>query len=138
MKYKLKVEPKASSDGGFGERLFSFAVVDLDRSESYPQNFVCMLPVDVIARGKTLSAFQKLFGDNSVEQAKTLLTEALESEGDSKVRAEIERRLKRLTPEPVKLTKCSMCGKQFNPGWARKFRKKYCPECMTRKYAGQS
>src|SRR3989304_7311899 len=75
---------------------FRFAVVDLDKSKSYPSNFVCMLPMKIDADGKSQSVFLQIFGDKSVEQARALLTGALETESDSEVKAEIERRLKLL------------------------------------------
>ena len=135
MNFRLKIEPKGFLDDLSGGRLFSFAVVDLDRSKSYPLNFVCMLPVNIGT--KAGSAFQTIFGGRSIEQAKALLTAALESENDLRVKAGIERRLKLLAPEPATLVKCSSCGKTFNPGWTRKFRKKFCPECMAKKYGGR-
>jgi len=75
---------------------FRFAVVDLDKGKNYPLNFVCMLPMKIGADGKSRSVFQQIFGDKSVEQAKALLTGALETESDSEVKSEIERRLKLL------------------------------------------
>ena len=77
-------------------RRFRFAVVDLDKCKNYPLNFVCMLPLRVSADGKAASVFVKIFGDKSVEQARALLTGALETESDSEVKAEIARRLKLL------------------------------------------
>ncbi len=138
MNFKLKIEPKDLREESFGPRRFSIAVVDLDRSKSYPQNFVCMLPVRIDPRDQAGSAFQRVFGNKSVEQAKALLTQALESEDDSDVRAEIERRLKLLEPKRVSLVPCSGCGKLFNPGYARRFRKKYCSECMAKKYGSRN
>ena len=75
-------------------RRFRFAVVDLDKGKNYPLNFVCMLPMKIDADGKSQSVFLQIFGDKSVEQARALLTGALETESDSEVKAEIERRLK--------------------------------------------
>jgi len=137
MRLRLKIEPKSFSDDNLGRRLFSFAVVDLDRSKSYPQNFVCMLPGKIGKLGKGESAFQRIFGGKSMEQAKALLTRALKLEDDSEIRAEIGRRLKLLDPEPAALAKCCGCGKTFNPGWVRRYRRKFCPECMARKYGSR-
>jgi hypothetical protein len=80
---------------------FRFAVVDSDKSNSYPLNFVCMLPTKISAGGKSQSVFLQIFGDKSLEQARALLTGALETESDSEVKAEIERRLKLLEAKPV-------------------------------------
>jgi len=138
MNFRLKIEPKGFSDEVSGKACFSFAVVDLDRSKTYPQNFVCMLPMHFGKQGKVDSAFQKVFGEKSVEQAKALLTAALKTEDETAVKVEIERRLKLLEPASDLLVKCSGCGKTFNPGWMRRFRRKFCPECMARKYGSRN
>jgi len=138
MSLRLKIEPKGFSENDSGTRLFSFAVVDLARSKSYPQNFVCMLPLHLDANGKVENIFQRLFGDKSVEQAKALLNKALKSEDDSDVKKEVTRRLKLLEPNPPLQVKCSICGKKFKPGWVRRFRRKYCPQCMQKKYGDQN
>jgi hypothetical protein len=82
-------------------RRFRFAVVDLDKGKDYPLNFVCMLPMKIDGGGKSPSVFLQIFGDKSVEQARALLTGALETESDSEVKAEIERRLKLLEAKPI-------------------------------------
>jgi len=82
-------------------RRFRFAVVDLDKGKKYPLNFVCMLPTKIDADGKSQSVFLQIFGDKSLEQARALLTGALETESDSEVKAEIERRLKLLDAKPI-------------------------------------
>jgi len=51
-----------------------FAVVDLDKSKNYPANYVCMLPQQPSANGKAHNVFSKLFGNDSLELAKRLLT----------------------------------------------------------------
>jgi hypothetical protein len=80
---------------------YRFAVVDLDKSKRYPLNFVCMLPMKIDADGKSQSVFLEIFGDKSLEQTRALLTGALETESDSEVKAEIERRLKLLEAKPT-------------------------------------
>ncbi len=82
-------------------RRFRFAVVDLDKPKNYPLNFVCMLPMKIDADSKSQSVFLQIFGDKSMEQARALLTEALETETDSEVKAEISRRLKLLEGKPT-------------------------------------
>src|SRR3990170_3474916 len=82
-------------------RRFRFAVVDLDKGKNYPLNFVCMLPTKIDADGKSQSVFLQIFGDKSVEQARALLTGALETESDSEVKAELLRRLKLLEAKPT-------------------------------------
>jgi hypothetical protein len=79
-----------------------FAVVDLDKSDHYPENFVCGLPS---LKGSMLKKtaeypFLQFFGNRSSEVAKALLTDALTEEGDLEVTAELERRLKLLETKP--------------------------------------
>jgi len=73
-----------------------------------------MLPSQ-FGKGKTDSAFLKLFGDKSLEQAKSLLKTAWEKEDDSDVKAEIERRLKLLEPKGVNQISVAVRGNSFNP-----------------------
>jgi len=116
---------------------FRFAVVDLDKSDSYPSNFVCMLPTQISGKTKPQSAFLQVFGDRSIEQARALLAEALETEEDSEVKAEIEKRLKMLEPERVIQIKCSGCGKLFQPRRVRKHQQNFCEECMKKKFGSR-
>jgi hypothetical protein len=124
------------NDYSLGRR-FRFAIVDLDKSQSYPSNFVCMLPAQISGEGKPHSIFLQVFGDKSIEQAKALLTGALETEDDSEVKAEIERRLKLLEPKPVSQIECSACGKFFQPRRVRRFKQNFCPECMKKKFGSR-
>jgi hypothetical protein len=118
------------------QRNFRFAVVDFSKSESYPSNFVCMLPLKLGA-GKTDSVFLKLFGNKSLEQAKFLLNAALKAENDSVIKAEIERRLKLLDPVQTSQIKCSSCGKVFHPQRIRRYRKNFCQTCMKKRYGNR-
>ncbi len=113
---------------------FRFAVVDLDKAKSYPLNFVCMLPTKINADAKTPSVFLQVFGDKSMEQAKALLTQALETEEDSEVKAEIVRRLGLLEPNSTIQIKCRTCGNLFQPKPAKRFRQKLCQECVKKKF----
>ncbi len=128
-------ELNSKEDNPF-QRNFRFAVVDFNKSESYPSNFVCMLPLKLGA-GKTDSVFLKLFGTKSVEQARVLLTAALKVENDSVIKAEIERRLKLLDPAQPTQIKCSSCGTLFRPQRIRRYRKNFCQSCMKKKYGNR-
>ena len=125
-----------AADYSVGRR-FRFAVVDLDKGKNYPLNFVCLLPTNINADGKSQSVFLQVFGDKSVEQARALLTGALETEGDSEVKAEITRRLKLLEPKPISQIKCSDCRKLFQPRRVRKHRRNFCEECMKKKFGNR-
>ncbi len=128
-------ELNSKEDNPF-QRNFRFAVVDFSKAESYPSNFVCMLPLKLGA-GKTDSVFLKLFGNKSLEQAKVLLTAALKAENDSVIKAEIERRLKLLDPVQSAQIKCSSCGKVFHPLRIRRYRKNFCQACMKKRYGNR-
>ena len=109
---------------------YRFAVVDSDKSQTYPSNFVCMLPMK-IGEG---SVFVKVFGDKSLEQAQLLLKESLKREADGEVKAEIERRLKLLEPKQNSPIKCSYCGKLFQPVGMRRYKHHFCPDCLHKSY----
>ena len=123
-------------DDNNGRKNFRFAVVNCSKVKSYPQNFVCMLPSH-FGKGKVDSAFLKLFGDKSLEQAKALLKDAWEREDDSEVKVEIERRLKLLEPKEINEIKCCRCGKLFQSKSVRKFKKSFCEECMKKRFGSQ-
>ena len=118
---------------GYSQRYhIRFAIVDFDKSQEYPSNFVCMLPRQVSGNSKQYSVFAEVFGNQSSELAKRLLTEALETEDDSEIKAEIEKRLKLLEPKPIQI-KCRVCGKSFEPKLMGRFRQKTCQECRQEK-----
>ena len=127
----------SAKDYSLGKR-FRFAVVDLDKSKSYPSNFVCVLPTQMGDKGKSKSVFLQVFGDRSIEQARALLTGALETEEESEVKAEIEKRLKMLEPERVIQINCSGCGKLFQPRRVRKYQQNFCEECLKKKYGSRT
>ena len=124
------------NDYSLGRR-FRFAVVDLDKSANFPVNFVCMLPAQISSDKKNPSIFPRVFGDKSLELARKLLTEALETEDDSEIKAEITRRLKLLEPKPISQIECSACGKLFQPRRVRRFKRNFCPECMKKKFGSR-
>ena len=126
MKNELKVFPIDTDLG----RKFRFAVLDLDRSVDYPANFVCVLPTAISNEGKVNNVFFQIFGKESLEQAKLLLTEALKSENEAEVKVEIARRLTLLEHKSIIQIKCSRCGKLFHVRWIRKFKKNFCEECL--------
>jgi len=117
-------------------RHIQFSVIDLDKSNEYPANYVCMLPLDPRPRanGRAHSIFSKLFGNDSLEFAKRLLTKALKTENDSDIKAEIEKRLELLEPKPPVQVKCIICRNFFEPRWRKQ---KICQECRQKKYVSQ-
>jgi hypothetical protein len=97
---------------------------------------VCMLPLQPRANGKAHNVFSELFGNDSLERAKRLLSKALKTENDSEIKAEIEKRLKLIEPKPAVQVKCRVCGNFFEPR-RRRFKQKICQECTRKKYASQ-
>ena len=125
---------KRNYDRGYHARThLRFAVVDLNKSKSYPENFVSMLPMRIDSDGKMPSTFTKFFGSKSLETARRLLTKALKKEDDSEIKAEIARRLNLLEPNPVIHVKCRVCRKFFQTQKERTRKQKICPECMKRR-----
>jgi hypothetical protein len=137
MKFQLQISERSSRKDYFSDRRFSFAVIDLDKAEWYPLNFVCMLPMNLSADGAVESIFERVYGDKCFEVAKKLLLESLEQEHDSKVRGEIERRLKLLELKPDIEKRCLACGKLFQVQPAKRFKQKYCPECVKKKFGNR-
>jgi hypothetical protein len=101
MKLELSVSKKNANrpSGYMGDVVF--AVVDLDRAESYPLNFVCVLPKRIECGCKPSSRFLEIYGKESSQIAFRLLTKALRKESDPTVKSEIEKRLKALQPKPI-------------------------------------
>jgi hypothetical protein len=110
-----------------------FAVVDLNKSKSYPENFVSMLPMRIDSNGKLSSVFTNFFGKKSLKIARGLLTESLKKEHGSEIKAEIARRLKLLDPSPVIHIKCRVCKKFFQTQKERALKQKNCSECLKRR-----
>jgi len=106
-----------------------FTVVDLNKSKSYPENFVSMLPMRIDSDGKLPSAFTRFFGNKSLETARKLLTKASKTEGDSEIKAEIARRLNLLDPNPLIQIKCRVCKKFFQTTKKELLKLKFCPKC---------
>ena len=137
MRLCLQVSERDGGKGYSSDRRFSFAVIDLDKAETYPLNFVCMLPMQLSPDRKTENAFLKVFGDKRVEVAKKLLLEALGRESDSEVKGEIERRLTLLEPKPDFGKRCMMCGIIFQAKPTHRYKQKYCPECLKKRFGNR-
>ena len=77
-----------------GHTVIHCIIVDSDIPKGYPANFLCVLPLRKGLIDDQRSRFSEIFGDKKVEIAKRLLIESLEIETDSKIKAEIKRRLR--------------------------------------------
>ena len=133
MNFKLRIFRRDYTNNLSAWNHLRFAVVDLNKSKSYPENFVSLLPMRIDSTGKLPSAFTKFFGNKSLATAQRLLTEALKTEGDSEIKAEITRRLDLLEPNPFIQIKCRVCKKFFQTKKKRLFKPKICPECLKRR-----
>jgi hypothetical protein len=134
MAFRLQVFKHDAREGNSGWT-YRFAVVDINKSKSYPANFVCMLPIKLY-QGKANygSVFGTLFGDKSLDFAIGLLSDALKTEGDAEVKAEIEKRLKLIDPKQVNVDKCNQCKKAFQPRKIRRYKQYLCDECLNKRY----
>jgi hypothetical protein len=130
--FKLKIFKRDYTNDHAAWNHLRFAVVDLNTSENYPSNFVSMLPMRIDSDGKIQSTFTKFFGTKSLETARKLLAEALKKEDDSEIKAEIERRLNLLEPNPAIQIKCRVCKKIFQTQKERASKQKICPKCIKR------
>ena len=112
---------------------YLFAVIDLDKSKQYPQNFVSVLPKKIDAIVKPSNKFEELFGNESLEMAKQLLEKALKSRPDAEIAKAIMGRLKLLELKTANKTKCLNCGKLINQSKRRYRTYKFCFECHSKK-----
>jgi hypothetical protein len=127
MTFELKVFMRDYDEGQNAWNRMRFAVIDLNKSEDYPENFVSMLPMRI----NSDNVFTKFFGNKSLETARRLLTKSLKKEHRAEIKAEIERRLNLLEPNTVIDIRCHVCKKFFQTQKeARK--QKICPKCLKR------
>jgi len=130
--FELRIFEGDYARGNYAWSHLRFAVVDLNKSEDYPGNFVSMLPMRIGSEGKIASVFTKFFGNESLETARGLLNKSLKKKHSPQITAEIERRLNLLEPNPVIHIKCGVCKKFFKTRKERAGKQKICPECMKR------
>jgi hypothetical protein len=115
-----------------------FTVINSEKAKDYPLNFVCILPLKLGSNENKTTTFERLFGDKSSETAKELLTDALKSEEDEDVRSEIERRLKLLDPESAREKTCASCGKTFHSDQRKRFKQRFCQDCLKKKFGDRN
>ena len=105
LKLSLSIFKQKELNDYLGKNRIRFAVVDLDRSNEYPVNFVCILPKQIKENGGYHTKFESKFGDESLDLAKRLLKHSLRAENDWEVKQEIIERLKLLKQKPKKRNK---------------------------------
>ncbi len=111
---------------------YLFAVIDLDKSKQYPQNFVSVLPKKIDAIVKPSNKFEELYGNQSLEMANQLLETALKSRPDAETTKAIMVRLKLLEPKKANKTNCLNCGKLITQSKRRYRTYKFCFACHSK------
>jgi predicted Zn-ribbon and HTH transcriptional regulator len=106
-----------------------FSVVDLDKSDKYPNNFVCLLPKQINFRLKKQTKFVERFEKKSTIIAKELLIKLLRSEKDMEIRKAIKKRLRILDSRSVVTFRCCFCGSSFEPDEEKFKSYRICPDC---------
>ncbi len=106
-----------------------FAVIDLDESKQYPQNFVSVLPLHIRAIVKPSNVFEGLFGNKSLEIANQLLHEALESRHDAETTKAIRERIELLATQQNNKAQCQNCGNTIKQSKKRVKPYKFCYDC---------
>jgi hypothetical protein len=130
MKLELIVSKKFVSRRSGSEQEIVFSVVDFDRADQYPLNFVCLLPRH-LDKGKNASnRFPQIYGEKGKQIAVELLTAALDRETDVDVRNEIEKRLRALQPKQQTKAACVVCGRVFEPKKTGYHFQRICPSCI--------
>ena len=129
MRFCLRITQRPNDKEYSPNKQFIFSVIDLDKAEKYPLNFVCKLP-RLRSDYKAENVFVKNFGSTSFELAQILLQKALKQEKTPEVRDEIKKRLKLLEPKPVVKKSCIKCGKTFKITPRQASRRKHCSECL--------
>jgi hypothetical protein len=114
-----------------------FAVIDLDKSEKYPQNFVSMLPKNIKITEKPANIFERLFGNESKKIAKRLLEKALKTRPNPKTTLAIRERLKLLDPKLNSKIKCQNCGTPINQSKHKFQPYRFCYDCYKKGYPKQ-
>ena len=137
VKLELSISTKIVSTIYGDRQEFVFSVLDLDRSESYPQNFVCILPKRLESKSSAVNPkFRKIYGAESNQLAIKLLNAELSNGGSSEVKDEIRRRLKALEPAKPLTAKCNVCGCVFEPRKFRRYIQRTCQNCRSKYRSG--
>ncbi len=137
LRLQLQISRRYELESDSEEKRFRVFVVDLDKAKKYPLNYVCMLPLRIESRNGGGSNFVKIFGDRSLALAKQLLSDALKEESDSDYKREFECRLNMLEPKAPSFVACASCGKLFQAEQRKRFKQKFCQDCMGKKFAAR-
>ena len=131
MKLELSTSVKWTTRASQDKQEIIFAVIDLDKAETYPANFVCLLPKR-LETGRNNSKFHEIYGKSSQQIATKLLTKALRSEGSPQVKNEIEKRLKAIQQKPIQKANCIDCSCVFMTKRAGPYVQRICQTCRSK------
>ena len=131
MKLELSTSVKWTTRASEDKEEISFTVVDLDKAETYPGNFVCLLPKRLEA-GRNDSKFHEIYGKSSQQIATKLLTKALRRERSPQVKNEIEKRLKAIKQKPSLKANCIDCGCIFMTKKVGRYVQRRCQTCRSK------
>ena len=132
MRFCLRIAKRHGEKEHLLYKRFNFTVIDLEKADEYPLNYVCSLP-QLKAGFKSDNVFVKKFGSNSHEIAQILLQKALKEENNPEIKKEIEKRLKLLEPKSVVEKTCVKCGRTFQTTPRQAHKRKHCPECCRKR-----
>ncbi len=114
---------------GYSEKLV-FSVVDLDKANNFPENFVCIFPKTFGKGNKPATKFEEILGENSVQIAMDLLTKTLREVDDSEVKEELEKRIKALQRRTSSI--CVVCSQDFEPKKFGRYVQNVCQSCRSK------
>jgi hypothetical protein len=134
-RFKLKIQ----KDKGFIESrevfYYYFAIIDSTRPY-YPLCWLCNLPSKPY--GLNHGAFSSTFKDlDRLKFALGLLNEALTEYSDEAIRAEIKRRIKSITPKPLRKVVCPTCNQFFETQNKGLKTSRNCPACKEAIYSNK-
>jgi DNA-directed RNA polymerase subunit RPC12/RpoP len=95
-----------------------------------------MLPLKLVQVRTTQGyggMFGGIFGDKSIDTALRLLNDALKTEKETDIIAEIEKRIKLIDPKQVNVVKCSECKKEFQLKKTKKYKRYLCEKCLNQR-----
>jgi hypothetical protein len=135
MKLELSILKRITSGATGVREEYVFSLIDLNKAENYPSNFVCLLPKNLQTESNPNRMFLKIFGNESKRIAVDLLTNALKCESDLGVRDEIQKRLKALLPKPT--ARCPTCSCVFEPRKYGHYFQTVCTKCRNKNNTSQ-
>jgi hypothetical protein len=120
-KYKLRIVKDTQFVNCVYVTIYYFSVINSD-IPTFPLNYIVNLPMHSLTTKTFIEAFPDV---DRTQFVLSLLKDALENP-DLEIKAEIEKRIKILSPKLLTVT-CQGCGSKFSP---KQKRSKYCVTCQ--------